>query len=111
MGCGDAVVEALRILGHDVVSVKEINPSMEDPDILSLAVSESRLIVTMDKDFGELVYRSGLQHRGVLLLRLEDAMATEKVEVIKAIYRDHEKQLESAFSVYKLGRIRIRKIQ
>ncbi|MDY0084031.1 MAG: DUF5615 family PIN-like protein [Ignavibacteriaceae bacterium] len=60
-------------IGFDVLSVRDIYPSMKDADILELAVKEARLIITMDKDFGELVFNSKISHAGVLLLRMEDA--------------------------------------
>ena len=57
---------------------------MSEDDILAWAVREQRLVVTMDKDFGEMVYRSGRAHAGVLLLRLDDATGDEKVRVLRA---------------------------
>jgi len=54
-------------------------------EILHIAVSEARMVITMDKDFGELVYNSGLKHSGVLILRLEDADGNQKLEVVKKI--------------------------
>lgn len=66
VGVGKAVEEWIRSEGYDVLPVREIDPSMQDIDILSLAVAEQRILITMDKDFGELVYRSGQPHAGVL---------------------------------------------
>ena len=45
---------------------------MEDEKIIRIAAKENRVVITMDKDFEELVYHSSMQHSGVLLLRLED---------------------------------------
>jgi len=50
---------------------------------LKLALSEGRIIVTMDKDFGELVYRKKQKHLGVLLLRMEDAKKAEKLSAVR----------------------------
>ena len=47
--------------------------------ILNLAVEQERLVVTMNKDFSELVYRSGKSHKGVLLLRLEEQNRQMKI--------------------------------
>ena len=47
------------------------------------------MIITLDKDFGELVYKSGLNHSGVLLLRMEDARAHEKVLAIELILNEY----------------------
>jgi len=66
---------------------------MPDLNILTLAVREERMVVTMDKDFGKLVYRSRQPHTGVLLLRLEAARSDEKVAVVEEIFRKYEKQL------------------
>ena len=68
VSAGQIVGNAIRRLGHDVLHVRDVDPRMADIDILAWAVRESRLVVSMDKDFGELVYRSGLPHAGVLLL-------------------------------------------
>jgi predicted nuclease of predicted toxin-antitoxin system len=56
---------------------------MQDGDILSLAVEQKAMVITMDKDFGELVYNSGLEHSGVLLLRLDAAAGGEKAQVVE----------------------------
>jgi predicted nuclease of predicted toxin-antitoxin system len=65
------------------------------------------MVVTMDKDFGELVYRSGKKHAGVLILRLEDATGDEKVEVVKKILNEHQDKMQNRFCVYQAGRLRI----
>jgi len=65
------------------------------------------MVVTMDKDFGELVFRSGRAHAGVLILRLEDAQGCEKVEVVRAILAEHEEKLAGKFCVFQAGRLRI----
>jgi predicted nuclease of predicted toxin-antitoxin system len=82
---------------------------MPDADILALAAAEDRLVITMDKDFGELVYRSKQSHAGVLLLRMEDADGQAKRAVIEAIVTNHLDELGGHFSVYQQGRLRIRR--
>jgi predicted nuclease of predicted toxin-antitoxin system len=67
---GIAVAAALRRLGHDVAEVRDRDPRLDDMDILDWAVQEQRLVVTMDRDFGALVFESLQPHAGVLLLRL-----------------------------------------
>lgn len=108
VGVGRAVEEWLRSAGYDLKTVRDLDPRMSDDDILRWAVREQRLVVTMDKDFGEMVYRSGQVHAGVLLLRLDDATGDEKVRVIRAIFTRQGHQLTSHFSVYQNGRLRIR---
>jgi predicted nuclease of predicted toxin-antitoxin system len=108
VSAGQSVTDALRGLGHDVVFVRDHDPKMPDVDILAWAVREQRLVITMDKDFGELVYRSGAAHAGVLLLRLEAARTAEKVAVVTDLVARFGDQLPGRFAVYQDGRLRIR---
>ena len=55
-----------------MVSVREIDPRAPDVNILSTALSESRIVITTDNNFEELVHESGRPHRGVLLFRMEE---------------------------------------
>lgn len=57
VGVGTLCEEWLSQQGHDVLAVRNIDPQMGDDEILEIAAREERLAVTMDKDFGELVYR------------------------------------------------------
>jgi predicted nuclease of predicted toxin-antitoxin system len=72
------------------------------------AVAEQRIVITIDKDFGELIYHSGQVHAGVLLLRLEDATGAEKSRVVEEIVTNHGGRLPSKFAVYQNGILRIR---
>ncbi|MFN8485876.1 MAG: DUF5615 family PIN-like protein [Anaerolineae bacterium] len=80
VGVGKAVEVWLAGQDHDVKAVGDLNPRMTDDDILLLAVQEERLVITMDKDFGQMVFHTGRAHAGVLLLRMEDARSAEKVK-------------------------------
>lgn len=108
VGVGQAVEEWLRAQGHDVLAVRDLDPRLPDEEILEQAVREHRLILTMDKDFGELVHRSGKRHAGVLLLRLEAADSQAKVAVVQWIFERHGTKLLEKFAVYRRGRLRIR---
>ncbi len=68
-----SVINKLRATGHDVLSVKETMRGANDPDVLSRAQTEQRLVITHDKDFGELAFRFGMPADcGVVLFRLSD---------------------------------------
>ena len=84
---GAAVVAYLRGAGHDVVAVAEIMRQAADDSILELALSQGRILITNDKDFGELVFRSGQSHHGVLLLRLRDDSSVSR-EIGRASCRE-----------------------
>lgn len=108
VSAGTHVAETLQRLGHDVASVRDRDPRMSDVDILAWAVAENRLVVTQDKDFGELVFRSRQAHSGVLLLRMDDAGGAEKAAVIEAVVSQYGDQLPNRFAVYRDGQLRIR---
>ncbi|MCL4704349.1 DUF5615 family PIN-like protein [bacterium] len=107
VGVGKLSEDWLSQQGHDVLATRNINPRMGDDEILEIAAREGRLVITMDKDFGELVYRHKAANAGVLLLRLDDATSLEKVQIISQIFSEHEDKLFGSFSVYKNGRLRI----
>ena len=73
VNAGLAVAESLRNAGHDTIFAGDLDWQMPDGDMLSLACREKRIILTMDTDFGELVYRLRQPHAVVLLLRLPGA--------------------------------------
>ena len=81
-GVDRPVVERLRQDGHDVVYVAELSPSVADEEVLQQANARRAVLLTADKDFGQLVFRQGLVHSGVVLLRLAGlANATKAVSV------------------------------
>src|SRR3989344_4640842 len=79
---GIRVPKYLRSLGYDVISAIEVALSRPDTDILSISNRENRIILTSDKDFGELVFKEGLAHSGVILLRLRDESVENKKRVL-----------------------------
>ncbi|PSR21776.1 MAG: hypothetical protein C7B45_09315 [Sulfobacillus acidophilus] len=105
---GARVVEALRSAGYDVVSVKEQFPGIRDTDVLRIAHEEQRLIITQDKDFGELAVRLGLPaSSGVLLIRIDRGLPHDDAERIVAVVRSRA-DWSGHFSVVDDERIRMR---
>ena len=105
---GTSVVACLCSAGHDAVAVADVMPEADDEDILDYAVAEERIVVTNDKDFGEMVFRSRRLHRGVVLLRLHDEHAENKVRAMKAVLAQVGKQLWDRFTVVTEAGIRVR---
>jgi predicted nuclease of predicted toxin-antitoxin system len=106
---GTSVVTCLCDEGHDVAAVAKVMPQANDEEIMALALSEGRTIVTNDKDFGELVYRSGWKHRGVVLLRLRDERTENKVRIMKIVLAQVGERLQSHYVVATEAGIRVRK--
>lgn len=108
VGVGNIMEDWLEQQEFDVQTVRRLNPKMTDIDILNLASKEKRIVITMDKDFGELIFASKKKHAGVLLLRLDDAASDQKLTVVKEIFTKHLKQLANHFCVYQNETLRIR---
>lgn len=87
VGVGRGVERALAEDGHDVASVRDREPRMADEDILAWVAADGRIVMTMDRDFGALVFRSANLQAGVLLLRMADATSTEKAATTRDIVR------------------------
>ncbi|QQO21964.1 DUF5615 family PIN-like protein [Bradyrhizobium diazoefficiens] len=66
-----SLVRALRSAGHDVLYIAEFASSLSDLEVIGLASREGRLLLTADKDFGELVFRHGQAVPGLILLRID----------------------------------------
>ena len=102
------IVGSLRQNGYSVWYVAEMEPGISDDAVLNLANQEARLLLTADKDFGELVFR---QHRlgvGVLLIRLAGLSPTRKAEIVVSTINQHIAELPHGFAVIAPGVFRIR---
>ena len=111
VGVSKQVEKYLQEQGYDTKTVRAIDLRMLDRDIVRMAASECRMVITMDKDFGELVYHSAMKHCGVLLLRLEAATGSEKMKVVSDILRNHSDRIKGNFCVFQNNKLRVRKIK
>ena len=103
----DAVTE-LETAGHDIVWVRTVAPGSKDEDVLALAVREERIILTFDKDFGELAWRTGLPvSTGIVLFRLPMPASTE-VGAILASRISERTDWAGHFTVIEPERVRMR---
>ncbi len=104
---GDAVV-ALREKGHDVAWIRTDAPGSKDAEVLARAVAEQRILITFDKDFGELAFRAHLPATcGIVLFRIP---APSAAFVANAVVAAIEARSDWAghFSVIEEKRIRMR---
>lgn len=103
------IVERLRQDGHQVWYVAEMEPGISDENVLDLANRGRYLLITADKDFGELVFLQRRLTSGVILIRLTGLSPKNKAEVIALALNKHGAELDQAFTVIMAGAIRIRK--
>ena len=106
---GKSIVDELRQNGHNVLYIAEFAPSIDDEAVLNQANLNRALLLTEDKDFGELVFRQGLLHMGVILIRLSGLSIQAKSTSVSTVLANHEDELLEAFSVISPGRVRIRR--
>jgi predicted nuclease of predicted toxin-antitoxin system len=105
----DQQIDRLRQDGHNVLYIAEAEPSISDDLVFDRANEMVALLVTEDKDFGEIVFRdSRLSSGGVVLLRLAGLSPERKAEVVSEAFLENERELPSHFSVISPGKIRIR---
>ncbi|MCB0490281.1 MAG: DUF5615 family PIN-like protein [Cyclobacteriaceae bacterium] len=99
------IVKGLRVAGFSVLSIIENNASVSDEEVLRIAVSNNALLITEDKDFGELVFRFQQNHTGILLLRLG---AKDSVEISVKNISEYYDMLQNKYSVLTEKRLRIK---
>ncbi len=103
------IVVRLRADGHTVIYVLELAPSIPDTEVASFAARESALLLTADKDFGELMFRQRRVTQGVVLIRLSGLTAELKAALVASALREHAAELPGNFAVITPGGVRIRK--
>lgn len=103
-----AVIDRLRGNGHDVLSVAETSAGAPDKDILGAAAIEGRILITEDRDFGEMVIRQRLAVGGVLLLELDRLTGVMEAETVAEFVSAQTDRLSGNLVVIEPGRVRIR---
>lgn len=97
----------LRELEQDILSASEIAPDATDEALLALALEEQRVIITEDKDFGELVFLRRMGHP--CIIRFVDMPVYEKVKAMRELLENHpDSMTDGALIVVTRTRIRIR---
>jgi predicted nuclease of predicted toxin-antitoxin system len=98
----------LRQWGHEVTVVAADYPaSLPDDEVLAIAYREQRILVTEDRDFGELVFRHRLPHSGVVYLRLPPMGLVTKISHLTRLLEEHPGRFDQFLVVSERG-VRIR---
>jgi predicted nuclease of predicted toxin-antitoxin system len=109
-GVDRQIVERLRQDGHEVLYVAEMEPSISDEQVLNRANEKNALLITADKDFGEMVFHQNrLTVGGVVLLRLAGLSPERKAEIISKVIESRSDELPNSFSVTSPGKVRVRR--
>ena len=90
---GRRLAEWLREDGHDVVASLELGPDPGDRALLHRAAEDDRILVTIDTDFGELIFGQEAAHAG--LVRLPDVPAERRIALMSELLARHRRELEA----------------
>jgi predicted nuclease of predicted toxin-antitoxin system len=102
-------VRLLRQANHDVASITEDSPGIEDSVVLDRAKDEERIILTFDRDYGELIYRLRLRSpKGIIYLRLRPHNSEEPALLLLDLLKNKELKIERRFTVIERDQIRQR---
>lgn len=106
-----AAVNALQAAGHDIVWVRAAAPGLDDPAVLAWSAREERVLLTFDKDFGELARASALPATcGVVLLRIRMPAPRDVGQRIAELITARD-DWAGHFSVIEPGRVRMRSLE
>jgi len=108
-GVDRQIVDKLRQDGHSVLYIAEMAPGIGDDEVLEMANEQGALLLTSDKDFGELVYRQGRLTAGVILIRLAGLSPIRKAKIVGSAIGQHSEELSTAFAVVTPATVRIRR--
>ncbi|MBX3729205.1 MAG: DUF5615 family PIN-like protein [Candidatus Sumerlaeia bacterium] len=102
------LVRWLRDDGHDVTWVREQSPGAADSEVLRTSTLERRVVLTLDKDFGELVFRRRMRATGVVLVRLATDSPTDLLAKWIARWDEVRVLAEGRFVIVEADGIRVR---
>ena len=105
-------IYALREGGMDVAAVTEDAAGASDPEVLALAERQGRVLLTFDRDFGELVFRRGATGEpGVIYCRFVPRTPTELAELVLRLERETSVRFEGKFTVLDRDKVRQRPLR
>ncbi|KFD42046.1 hypothetical protein HY02_09035 [Peptococcaceae bacterium SCADC1_2_3] len=101
----------LKEIGHDVTAIAHDYPhALKDHEVLDIAYREQRILITNDRDFGELIFRRRLPHTGVILFRLGIETLENKRTWLQHILTNYAHDLHSFLVVTERG-VRVRRMK
>jgi predicted nuclease of predicted toxin-antitoxin system len=109
-GVDKSIVSHLRKLGYEVYYILEEKSGISDDSVLEIANSKKALLITLDTDFGELIFRLKEASHGVLLFRFSGLTKIEKLKIVENTINKHSHELLNSFTVVTKETIRIRKL-
>ena len=107
--CDYSIVRELRAAGYDIAEIRIISPGASDNEVIEVANNEARILLTEDKDFGQLFFASSDKPPGVILIRFPANARKNITQSIIKFINDNAVKIKGNFVVIQPGRIRISK--
>ena len=104
------IVKSLRDQNFIVDYITELKPGISDDQVIELASQKSRILITADKDFGDLTFRKKKVSEGIILYRLPGLSNTDKAVLVTTIIKDHFSDIPGSFTVITKDSIRIKRL-
>jgi predicted nuclease of predicted toxin-antitoxin system len=105
------LVASLRAAGHDVRYIAEVAPGMRDAEVIAQASADERLLLTEDKDFGELTVRLGHNVPGLVLIRIDPVNPTMQAARLNDAIARYGAELFGRYVVIEQARMRVRELR
>jgi len=105
---GRRLAEWLNSQGHDVLESRTLGPDPGDRELLDIASEQGRILITIDTDFGQIVYLDRVAHSGII--RLPDVPSERRITLMEALIREHSQDLDAGAIITIRGeRVRVSK--
>jgi predicted nuclease of predicted toxin-antitoxin system len=107
--CAGPVIRALRAAGHHVIAITEFSKGIPDEAVIERAFDQGRVLITEDRDFGELVYARGRSSAGVVFVKFPSRARSAKPAAVVEALAKLGARLGNGFAVIEPGRVRLTK--
>jgi len=102
------IIKFLRESGFEVIAVIKEHPGIDDDGVLKFAVSLNAILITEDKDFGELTFRLRKRNHGIILLRFGGIPIEERNHKLLETLQKFDSKFTNMFTVITSDKIRIK---
>jgi predicted nuclease of predicted toxin-antitoxin system len=100
------IIDWLLKEGYDIKWIPDFDFKMNDESLLNMANREKRILITNDKDFGELTFLQRKVSTGIILMRFKGQLVKDKLIILPKIFRIHSDRLLGHFTVVTKKKIR-----
>ncbi len=109
----ESFVKIIRAFGYDVKRISDIDCFMSDHEIIKLGIAEKRIIITEDKDFGELIFKNNISCFGIILIRVVSKKfdsLERRIEVLSELLEFQKEKIINNFTTITETKFRINEL-